>query len=328
MLSIRHGWLVAALAVGLVSTACKKDGKTETAGKAEGGGAAGSSADDLSLLPADSQVVVGINVAQIQASPLWKQFVEPAIQNKMDAGEKAKLEEFKTKCGFDPISSVKSISLGVSNVDASPNAIVVLRGLDKSKSWACIDKMKEEMTKDGSELTKDGDVGLIKSKDGSTVAFLFVNDSTLVLNAGEAGGTAAAVKQAAAGDSALKTSPAFVELYGKINNKDSLWGLVNGNIKAFDQAAAMAGAKPTAVFGSLNVTDGLSMDLRVRMPTTDAAAQLANLGKSQVQQAAQMFDKIDVEADGADVKTTIVLSNQKLQTLIQQFGPMLGAFAK
>jgi hypothetical protein len=95
-------------------------------------------------------------------------------------------------------------------------------------------------------------------------------------------------------------------------------------LKAFDKASSVMGAKPTALFGSLNIGDGLTLDVRARLPSPDAAAQLANMGKTQVQQAATMFDKIEVTNDGADVKLAVVLSNQKLQALIAQFGPMLG----
>jgi len=87
------------------------------------------------------------------------------------------------------------------------------------------------------------------------------------------------------------------------------------------------GVKAKAVFGSLNVTDGLSLNLRLRLETPDAAQQLTSMSKQQMAQAAKMFDQIDVAADGSDVKYTVVLSNQKLQQLIAQFGPMLGAFS-
>jgi len=42
-------------------------------------------------------------------------------------------------------------------------------------------------------------------------------------------------------------------------------------------------------------------------------------------QAAKMFDQVDVVAEGSDVKYKVVLSSAKLQQLIAQFGPMLGA---
>jgi hypothetical protein len=153
---------------------------------------------------------------------------------------------------------------------------------------------------------------------------MFVNDSTLIAVLGDKA-TAAGVKAAAAGGSTLKSSPPFLDMYSKVNTGDSLWALMNGNSKVFDKMASL-GVKPKAMFGSVNVTDGLSLDLRMRLETPDAAAQLANMSKSQLQQAAKMFDKADVSNDGADVRFTIVMSSQKLQALISQFAGLMGAF--
>jgi hypothetical protein len=323
MVSIRHGWLVAVLAVGLVP-ACKKDGKSDVSVDKAGskdGASGNASGDDLSLLPVDSQIVIGINFAQIQQSAMWKQF-EPMMQKKMTPEIQRRMTEFKDKCGIDPMTGVNSVTFGATNVDGDPRVVMVAHGIDKTKAWACLDKVKADLATDNVEYTREGDVGLFKGKDGGA-ALTFVNDTTAIAVISEKP-DAAAVKAAASAGSTLKTSPGFVELYSKIRTTDSVWVLMNGNLKVFDKASSVMGAKPTAVFGSLNIGDGLTLDVRARLPSPDAAAQLANMGKTQVQQAATMFDKIEVTNDGADVKLAVVLSNQKLQALIAQFGPMLG----
>jgi hypothetical protein len=197
-----------------------------------------------------------------------------------------------------------------------------VHGPEKAKVMACLDKMKDEAAKDGSTITKDGDIVNIKSKSGENFAFTYVSDDTLVGVIGTAANSAG-VKAVASGTSALKTSPAFVEMYSKINTADSLWMLMNGNSKAFDKAAAL-GFKPKAVFGSVNVTDGLTVDLRVRLDTPDQAVQIANMAKGQVAQFVKMVDKLEIVADAADVKVNVALSTQKLEALIQQFAGMMG----
>jgi hypothetical protein len=338
----RSRWLVAALALGFSVGACKKDEK-----KTDGTGSAtttaptsndkvaekpagqtapampgvNANADDLSLLPVDSEIVMGLNFAQLQQSSLWKQFVEPQM---MKGDTQQKMAEFKAKCGFDPMSAVQSLSIGLKNVGGAgaPDGVIVVHGTDKTKVMACLDKMKDEAQKDGSTIEKDGDVVNIKSKNGENMAFTYVSNDTLVAVIGTQANTAG-VKAAAAGTSALKTSATFVEMYGKINKGDSLWMLMNGNSKAFDKAAAL-GFKPKAVFGSVNVTDGLTLDLRVRLDTPDQAVQIANMAKGQTQQFVKMVDKLDIAAEQSDVKINIALSNQKLQALIQQFAGMMG----
>jgi hypothetical protein len=324
MLRIRHGWLVVVLAVAAVS-ACKKDEKTaDTAAAVMGGGAAGAvSGDDLSLLPVDSEMVLGINFGQIRDSALWKQFVAPGLDKAQSQGKFEGLKDFQTKCGFDPTTSVSSISIGLRNMGGDkPDGVVVVRGLDKAKTLACVDKMNDEIKAKGTTVTKDGDVLLFKDiNDGTPTGVAFINDTTAVAVGGEKGATAAGVKAVLAGSSGLKTSPAFVDLYGKLKSSDSLWFVVNG--KVLDKAA-MIGTRPKAAFGSLNITDGLAFDIKLRVDSADAAAQLVAKLKEQSAQVAPMVDKIDVSNDADLVKISLVLSNQKLQALVSQFGAMFG----
>lgn len=339
----RRGWLLASFvaASALTLGACKKDEKKDpgtpatggtTAGdKAAGAGAtaktagaiAAASGDDLALLPVDSELVMGLNIAQLQQSSLWKKFVEPQL---MKGDAQQKLSEFKAKCGFDPLASVKSVSVGLKGIGADkPDGVFVVHGIEKAKALDCFDKMKDEAAKSGDTVTRDGEVVSIKSKDGDNVAITFVNDTTAVAVVG-ANATTAGVNAVAKGTSALKSSPAFVDMYSKIKTGDSLWLLMNGNSKAFDQAAKM-GIKTKAVFGSINVTDGLTVDMRMRVDSPDQATQMANGFKGQAQALVSMVDKLDIGSEASDVKVFIMLSQQKLETLVQQFGGMLGAGA-
>jgi hypothetical protein len=324
MVRIRHV-VVLGLALALGAACSKDEKKTATApgdkvAEKDKPSSPAAAVDDLTLLPLDSELVLGINFAQVQQSALWKQFIEPKM---MGAEAQAKLAEFKAKCDFDPMASFKTVSVGVKGLGGTkPDGIIVAHGIDKSKAFACLDKMQPEMAKEGVEVTRDGDVVLGKNKNGDQFAGMFVNDNTGIMALGDKANTAG-IKAAAQATSTLKSSPQFVDMYGKVKTSDSLWFLLNGNSKVFEKVAAM-GIKPKAVFGSLNVTDGLSLDMRMRMDTPDAASQLANMGKAQLAQAAKMFDQIDVAADGSDVKFTVVLSNQKLQALITQFSGMFG----
>lgn len=316
MLRIRHGWLVVMLALSAVA-ACKKDDASGGVGAKSASEAAEKSGDDLSLLPADSEVVVGVNFAQITQSALWKQFIEPLRAQK----KLGKLDEFVAKCGYDPTTALKSLSLGFKGTDGSkPDGVIVVHGLDKTKTTECFEKSKAEMAQEGTEVVHEGDVTLLKNKDGENAALTFVNDSTAVVVVG-ANATAPGIKTVVAGGSALKTSAAFVEMHSKVKTADSVWFLING--KALDKAAAI-GAKPKAIFGSVNVTDGLALDTKIKLETADAASQLATQFKEKSAMAASMVDKMDFTAAGDTLNISVVLSNQKLQALITQFGAMFG----
>ncbi|MEO6777806.1 MAG: hypothetical protein ABI467_33100 [Kofleriaceae bacterium] len=337
MVRFRNIWLVAVVALGLGGAACKKndaakktddkaapgDKATPTGDKPAGGGAAmsDSSASDLSLLPVDSEMVIGLNIAQLQQSALWKQF-SPKLMDKISGD----LADFKNDCGFDPLESIKSIAMGMKNMGGggSPDGAVVIHGPDKAKVLACIEKEKDKAKAKGTEMTVDGDVVLMKDKNGEASAFTFVNDSTMLGVIGSKG-TAEGVKEAAKGGSALKTSQTFLDMYSKINTQDSLWMLINGNSPALAKAGSM-GIKPKAVFGSINLTDGLTVDFRVRMGTPEEAKSLVGMMQGQIgnPQVKQMFDTLDITGDGADAKVTVKMSAQKLQALVGMVGGMMG----
>jgi len=338
MVRNRSGLIVAVAALGLSLSigACKKNddkkaddqsaaGKTADKVKsAVAGGPAvpglASSGDDLSLLPADSEMVMGLNFAQLQTSALWKQF-SPKIMEKAANG----LAEFKAACGFDPMEAIKSMSMGLKGVGGDvPDGVIIVHGLDKTKSMACLDKAKTEAAKNGSEITVDGDVFTVKDKNGQLTAWTFTGSDVLL---GVLGPTASkdTLATAAKGANGIKSSQTFVDMFAKINTKDSLWLLINGNAP-FMAKAAQAGVKPKAVFGSINVTDGLTVDMRIRLGTPDEATQLVSMAKGQTSspQVKQMFDKLDVTADGTDAKISIAMSNAKLQALIGMVGGMMG----
>jgi hypothetical protein len=338
MVRIRSGWVVALAVLGLGASACKKNddkgsgsGDPKTAEKPGGGGGTSSSSgggggvanDDLALLPVDSEVVVGINFGQLQQSALWKEFVAP----KLTGSDVAGIEKFKLLCGFDPLESLKNVSFGLKGLGGSGNdvnGVIVVHGYDKAKSMSCFDKDGvTEAEKDGTKVNIDGDVVLITDKTGKQMGFTFVNDSTAIAVLGPDATTKDGIKKIAAGGGSLAKSQTVVDLYGKMKTSDSLWFLVNGNAPFMSKAGSL-GVKPKAIFGSLNVTDGLSLDLHMRLNTPDEAGNFVSMAKGQLGQAKQFFDKIDVTSDAADVLIAIAMSKEKLKQLVGMVGGMMG----
>lgn len=327
MVRFRKEWLVAVVCIvglGLGAAACKK--KDNASGAAEmdpasplAGGAV-AAADDLSLLPADSEFVFGVNVAQVQQSALWKEY-SPKLKEKMTGG----LAEVKAACGFDPLDAIKSVAIGMKGMgEGKPDGVVVVRGPNKSAVMACTGKLKEEAAKNGSEVTVDGDVIVVKDKSGTTTAMTWVNDTTMVGAIGSQG-TKEGALAAAKGGAGLKSSSEFMAMHSKLKPSQSLWMFINGNAPALSKAGSM-GVKPKAVFGTVHITDGLAVDMRVRLGTPEEATQLVNMAKGQTgnPQVKAMFDTLDVAADGSDAKITVAMSHQKLQSLIGMVGGMLG----
>ena len=322
-----RGWLVALLALGLGVSACKKnDDKAapagdkvtdKVAGAAAGAAEKAGATDDLSLLPADSEGVFSINFGQVQQSALWKQYVAPKLASATTPASRSSRPSVAT---IQSSRSSRSLRHEEGLGGTSPTGVVVVRGLDKTKSMTCFDKDVADAEKDGSKVVIDGDVALITDKSGKQFGFTFVNDSTAVAVIGPDGATKDGVKKVASGGGALKTSPAFVDMYSKIKTGDSLWLVINGS--------ALAGAplpvKLKAAFGSINVTDGLTLDVRVRTATADEATSLQTLVKGQTNnpQVKEFFDKLEVGTDGTDLTVSVGMSAEKLKMLAGLAGGM------
>jgi hypothetical protein len=309
MVRIQRGWLVAVLGLSTLWVSAAAYAQTKPAKLIVG--------DDLALLPVDSEFVGGVDVAQLQASVLWKLYVAPLIA---DRDVQRQLNEFKTACDVDPLQMVTRISFGIKGIGSpTTDGVIVVHGLPKAKLVACFESVTKGKKKLGDKFTIDGETLIAKGNDGKNVALSFVDDSTALIVVGTLA-TRAGIKTIAAGTSALKTSRMFVELYQQTKTTDTVWMMMNGNAKAFEALANM-GFKPKAVFGSISVAHDVDLDIRIRFATPENAAKLAATMQPQVQQAAAMFDKLVVTGDGPDVRVEIRVKDAKLKTLMNSFAP-------
>lgn len=308
---IRHCF-VAAVVVGFAGSAAAQPAAKKLP--------AAAATSELALIPADSELVLGLDFQKMQASGLWKQFVEPQLAK----GDTAKqMAEFKATCGIDPMKALTKVTMGLKGIGGSndPDGVIVAQGVSRSKLVPCFEKMSKQK-KQGTTITRDGDIVIVKSDGDAPVAFAFANETTAVMVLGT-NATADGMKAALKGTSGLKTSRAFLDIHKATNTKATMWMVMNGNSKAFDQLAA-TGVKPKVVFGSVNITKDLSLDARMRFGTADEAKQLAAAANGQIAAVSSMFDKISVTSVGSDLKVSVFLSEAKLKALLSQFGALMG----
>lgn len=322
MARIHRGLLALALGASIGAGACNKTKHADTV--VSNGARTASMGDpksDLTFLPADSDLVLDIDVEQIKQSALWGQYAPPFVE-KLNAA----LGDFKAACGFSPVDEVRSVAIGMKNLGADqPDAVIVVRGPKRTlMTSGCVAKLQTELQKDGSTFTVDGDTYSVVSKDGRHGAMRFVGDTTLVLATGVAG-TKDGLAAIAKGGAGLDTSPTFTALLKGIDRTHSVWFALNGNSPVMAQLAAI-GAKPKAVFGSINVSDGLTFDGAMRFGTPDEAQSLLALSKQVTQSpmVAQMFDKLDINATGTDLTASAAMGPQKLKAVVQQMMTMMG----
>jgi hypothetical protein len=273
-------------------------------------------ADPLGFLPIDSEVVLSLDADQLRQSELWRQY-EPALLAKAGAD----LARFKALCGFDPITSIRGLTVGMKSVgQVNPDGVFVVHGIDRARMLACVGKLSSN---DHGVTIDNGVVTAHASKqDPSVVVFQFVDASTAVCVVGPSA-TKELLARVIRGGSPLRGSPSFLSMLSLIDAQAALWALVNGNSHVFDKTAAM-GVKPKALFGSLGLSDGLVMTLRMRLETPQAASSFVALVQGQLGAAKMLFDKLDVTADDADVVFGIGMTSAQVQMFAGLLGGSLG----
>ncbi len=273
-------------------------------------------ADPLGFLPLDSELVLGVDVDQVKKSMFW-----PPLAAKITQAGGSSFTTFKAICGFDPMQTVRAMSLGIKNIgQKTPDGVMVVHGLDRAALMGCMEKG----AKQGGKITIENGIVTVTSDDNSAVAFAFVDASTVV---GVIGPTASAgqLKAVLASGVPLRGSPAFADLLAKTNLEASGWMVMNGNSSVFDQMASAVGSRPKAAFGSVSVLSGVAMDLHLRLDSAAQAQQLSTMANNQAGMARSMFTKLDITTDAADVVVQLAMTDQQVSQILQLAGVSLAA---
>jgi len=271
--------------------------------------------DPLGFLPVDSEAVVAIDVNRLRASTLWKT-LEPAVSAK--AGDA--LGRVRAQCGVDLLQSVKQIAMGFRGLgdEPAPSGVFVVRGLDRKPVWACLGHLVGA----DPQVTIANDVVLVKGGPGQNpAAFTFAGASTLVAVISPTA-SSEELARVIKGGAPLRGSPAFLEVFGRIETQRTAWFALNGNGKVFDKIAAL-GIRPTAFSGSVDLANGFTAAARLRLDSEDSARNLAGLGQAQLGQVKALVDEIELLSDDADLVFRVVMTQEQLESIAK----MVGMFA-
>lgn len=273
-------------------------------------------------LPANLQVVVGINFDSIRSSQLFQTMWPMLLAQQADT--QANLDKFKNTCGFDPIGAFDSVAVGVD--DAQQGAIVVsLKGTDQKALEACITKVAKvdgktaSITKAGA-LTKYGGLGdkdiYLKWLSKDTFAIATAPEDKDLLTKYTAGGIDK--------DKALKSALASVK------TDATVWGVANKQ-----QDLADIHAKMMLGYGSADVKSGvigaeIHLVVDSAKAATDAAAQ-ANTQLAQVKKSggippafSGLLSSVKVTSSGSEIVMSASIAEKDLLGLLQMMGGMAG----
>ncbi len=274
-------------------------------------------ADPLGFLPLDSEIVLGLSGDQVRQSGLWKQ-LEPNLLAKIGP----QLKTFMALCKLDPLESIHSLSVAVKNVGHDhPDGVLVVRGLDREALLACLSRTE------GAERKVTIDDGVVSieatASDPDNVVFRFVDRTTLVAVVGTTA-TKEVLQRVLRSGAPLRSSPVFNEMWTLLDTSGALWVLINGTGTIFDKAGAL-GLKPKAMFGSVSLAAGLSIDLRMRLGSVAEVTQIVTMAQSQLKSARALMERFDVTADNLDVVIALEMTDQQIQSLFGMFGMFGGA---
>jgi hypothetical protein len=264
--------------------------------------------DDLSIVPKAWAIVAGIDWQRIHSSDLFNAFAAPKIEKVPE------LAMLRSTCGFDPLATVTSATLAVSQLQGDGDGELIIHGMPKAKVLACLPQVVAKLPPE-LKLAQQGDTW-VAGTGSKSVALRFLTDDVALLAFGTVATSPGIDGLLQASGGAVTSSAGFTELHGKINTKAAVWFIANLGAKPMPE---MQGAQ--LAYGSLDVSDSASVDVRMRFDAEANAQAFASMAKAQgAQVAAMMFDKFDVVADGKEVAVSVAASRAKLATVMMMMG--------
>jgi hypothetical protein len=294
----------------------------------------------LAAVPASAEVVIGIDLAKVAASPLVQRAVDQLLLR--DADLQTRWQRFHDSCKLDLGNQVRTMLLaigphGAGKPGTGPTVMIANGQLAEADLSACVRAM---VGQGGGALTaKDlGSRTLYQAKDGSrTMFFAFGRADTVVLGANESYVTEALGSGAKLGDDAD-----MKRFLAQADQHAAVWaaGRVDPRVRA-GLASVTAGkltAGPAAFVAALDFSDGAKIELGAVMPTAADAKALESFAKTelgtlgmvaQFRGLQRLVDKIEVKSDDVMVRFTVKLTvddvNQLLSALDAGPAPAQGS---
>ena len=121
-----------------------------------------------------------------------------------------------------------------------------------------------------------------------------------------------------ASGSPLRTSHAFMELYGRLERGASMWGVVNGKTKLLDEADG-AGMRPVTVEGTLTMSDRVVIAGTAVFASADTAAKVDALMKQSLAMASKFAEHAESRQEDRQVIVGLSITGAQLSQLLAMF---------
>ncbi len=266
-----------------------------------GGGGTVSIDDPLALLPADSDVVITLDIAALRKSALFAKyrgmlssFILPGFAD----------------CTYDPLNDITTISAGVPM--SSEMGVFVFRGLDRAKTLDCLRTSKVD-TK--TEVTFDGEYVMLRNKSGKENLLKFVDAKNAVMQ-GSTSPTKATLDKALSigaplrGNEALKQGQKLLQSGAVV----SIVG-VPGSPALSQMLAAKIGAPARGITTSIHFADVVRGHFVIEMLDVATAAAIVDNMRPQLDSWRMFVEHYDIKSTGPMVVIDIVITEAQIKTI-------------
>jgi hypothetical protein len=268
-------------------------------------------AADLRYLPADSDLVVTIDVAKLRQGKLWKTY--------QDDVARVLLPGF-ARCNYAPLAHVTTVTMGIPV--ESGLGVFVIRGLDRDKTLDCL---RNPTPGTATSATFDGDLVTLSSKGEAVGVLAFADSTTLVMQGAKA--TKDTLKLTLQTGTPLLDNGRFMSALGNAKSNAPITLVSRPGSEQLAKNFDQMGAKLQQVYGSASITDRLDLRVSLVVGSLTEATNLASLLQSQRQslQIKQMFDRFDVIAQGSTMTFEIGMTEAQLGSIATMMRAMMPA---
>jgi hypothetical protein len=261
-------------------------------------------ADPFGFLPADSDLIMAIDVVRLRAGSLGQTY-EPKLRAKFDpTGSPA------MRCAVDVALGLGSLTLGFKQLagDQKFAGVMVFRGLDVHALRTCI--AKQPAGPDTPTVVGE----TIVSRGSTPTALRAIDPHTMVGVVGP-DATPAALDRVLASGSPLATSPRFATVLDQLELHQVMWLAIAGEAEAMRTFQAL-GFPPEVVFGSIDATDFLSSTVHLRFASPTIATGFQTMASSQLGAARGFIQRLDITAVDRDVVFELAINDAQLAQLL------------
>jgi hypothetical protein len=256
---------------------------------------------DWSYLPADSDLVISLDVAKLRQSTLWKTYERDVTRLLMPGF---------ADCTYSPLADVTSVTIGLPL--KSELGVFVIRGLDRDKTLDCL-----RTTKPDSPATAafDGDFVTLTRKARDAVNILTFADAKTMVMQGSTKPTKQTLTEVVKSGAPLLQNAAFVAARRNVQSNAAVTILSRPGSAELAAKWTQMGMHLTQLSGTVNLTDRLDTRFVMVLANADEAKQLADVTQTQLNATKTFFDKADARAQGDTVTFELGMTADQIKSM-------------